>query len=351
MAPKDWFRLMAARRPTIALLAAPSSSAAVLYGLYDVLFSAGAVFADMTLGEQGTEALDVRIVSLDGKPFRCIGNIPVEPHATIDDLGPVDAIVICDMYSPVNDPPRNDYLAFAPWLQAEHDQGTLLASVCSGALVLAEAGLLDGREAASHWAYASLFARAYPRVKLRRDSILCLGAETDGIVTAGGVTSWQELALYLIARFCGSQTARDTAKVYLLAGHEGGQLPFAAANRSGSGSDRIIARCQEWIALHYEEANPVQRMAETSGLNTRTFARRFRSATGSSPIDYVQHVRIEEAKQMLETTAGSIDDFAIQVGYADPAAFRRTFRKLAGTTPADYRRRFSRLVPQGHGLG
>ncbi len=163
------------------------------------------------------------------------------------------------------------------------------------------------------------------------------------------MTSWQELALYLIARFCGAPAARETAKVHLLAGHEGGQLLFAAANRHSGGSDRIIARAQEWIALHYDEPNPVQRMAEIAGLNTRTFARRFRAATGSSPIDYVQHIRIEEAKQTLEMSAGSIDDLAAEVGYLDPAAFRRTFRKLAGTTPAEYRRRFANLVPSGQG--
>lgn len=337
---------MADRRPTIALLTAPSTSASVLYGLYDVLQSAGAVFSDMTLGEPGSESLDVRIVSLDGQPFRCLGNVLVEPNGSIGDVGPVDAVVICDMYSSIHEPPRKDYAAFAPWLVALHREGVMLTSVCSGALVLAEAGLLDGREAASHWAYAGLFARAYPRAKLRRDSILCLSAESQGIVTAGGVTSWQELALYLIARFCGASAARETAKVHLLAGHEGGQLLFAAASRNTSGSDRIIARCQEWIALHYNEPNPVQRMAEFSGLNSRTFARRFRAATGSSPIDYVQHVRIEEAKQTLEMSAGSIDALATEVGYLDPAAFRRTFRKLAGTTPANYRRRFSRLVPR-----
>ena len=342
---------MADRRPTIALLAAPSTSAAVLYGLYDVLFSAGAVFPDMTLGKPGTESLDVRIVSLDGRPFRCLGNILVEPRSAIADLGPVEAVVICDMYSPIHDPPRHDYAAFAPWLTALHRDGVLLTSVCSGALVLAEAGLLDGREAASHWAYAELFARAYPRVRHRRDSILCLSAEAAGIVTAGGVTSWQELALYLIARFCGAPVARETAKVHLLAGHEDGQLPFAVTNRSIRGSDRIIARCQEWIAQHYEEPNPVQRMVEIAGLNTRTFARRFRAATGSSPIDYVQHVRIEEAKQMLEMTVDPIDDLAAEVGYLDPAAFRRTFRKLAGTTPADYRRRFSGVVAGSNGHG
>ena len=336
---------MTDRRAVILLLAAPSTSAAVLYGLYDVLFSAGAVFADMTYGVPGTESLDVRIVSLDGQPFRCSGNILVEPHGAIGDKGPVDAVVICDMYAPILDPPRQDYLAFAPWLTALHRDGVLLTSACSGALVLAEAGLLDGREAACHWAYAGLFARIYPRARLRRDSILCLSAEAEGIVTAGGMTAWQELALYLIARFSGASAARETAKVYLLAGHEEGQLPFAAANRSISGSDKIIAQCQEWIALHYEEPNPVQRMVEIAGLNTRTFARRFRAATGSSPIDYVQLIRIEEAKQMLETTGDPIDDLAAEVGYLDPAAFRRTFRKLAGTTPAGYRRRFSRLIP------
>ena len=170
-------------------------------------------------------------------------------------------------------------------------------------------------------------------------------------MTAGGVTAWHELALYLIARFCGAPAARETAKVHLLAGHEGGQLPFAAASRAVSGSDRIIARCQEWIALHYEEPNPVQRMAEIAGLNTRTFARRFRAATGSSPIDYVRQVRIEEAKQMLEMTADPVDDLAAQVGYLDPAAFSRTFRKLAGITPANDRRRLLRLVPRGNGPG
>lgn len=338
---------MAGRRPTIALLTAPSTSAAVLYGLYDVLMSVGAVFPDMTLGKPGSEALDVQIVSLDGKPFRCLGNVLVEPHRSIGDLGQIDAVVICDMYSSIHEPPREDYAAFAPWLKVLHSDGVLLTSVCSGALVLAEAGLLDGREAASHWAYAELFARAYPRARLRRDSILCLSAEAHGIVTAGGVTSWQELALYLIARFCGAPAARETAKVHLLAGHEGGQLLFAATNRSINGSDRIIARCQEWIALHYEEPNPVQRMAEIAGLNSRTFSRRFRTATGSTPINYVQHVRIEEAKQMLETTSDPIDDLSILVGYLDPAAFRRTFRKLAGTSPAEYRRRFANLVPFG----
>ena len=140
------------RRPVIALLAAPTSSAAVLFGLYDVLYSVGAVFLDMVIGEPGTEKLDVRIVSADGKPFRCPGNVLVEPHAAIADIEHCDAAIVCDMYSPIHTVARNDYAAFVPWLRKMHKQGVLIGSVCSGALVLAEAGLLDGREVASHWA-------------------------------------------------------------------------------------------------------------------------------------------------------------------------------------------------------
>lgn len=334
---------MTAQRPAIVLLAGESTSAAVLYGLYDVLYSVGAVFLDMTTGTPGAEALDVKIVSRDGRKFRCFGAVPVEPHASMADVTRCDLLVVCDMYSPISGAPRAEYALYSEWLRQRHAGGATVTSVCSGALVLAEAGLLDGREAASHWAYAEVFARDYPQARLRRDSILCLTEERDRIVTAGGVTSWQELALYIIARFCGAKVALETAKIHLLSGHEQGQLPFAAVNRRVEPSDRVIARCQEWIAVNYPSPNPVQAMIDLSGLPSRTFSRRFRSATGHSPIDYVQSLRIEEAKQMLETSQEPVENISVEVGYQDAAAFRRTFRKLAGTTPADYRRRFSNL--------
>jgi transcriptional regulator GlxA family with amidase domain len=329
-------------RPTIALLVAPNSSAGILFGLYDVLYSAGAVFSDMIMGTPGREMLDVRIVSAGGMSFRCPGNVLVEPHAKLEDLARCDAVLVCDMYSPINSVERQDYAIYRDWLRSQHAQGALIGSVCSGVLVLAEAGLLDGREVASHWAYAELFAKEYPLTRLRRDSILCLTHEDEGIVTAGGVTSWHELVLYVIRRFCGADVARQTAKVHLLSGHEDGQLPFAAMNRA-SGDDAVINACQVWIADNYHEVNPVQRMTELSGLNARTFTRRFRAATGRSPIDYVVSVRIEEAKQALERSAAAVEDIAWDVGYQDAAAFRRMFRKCAGITPQDYRRRFARI--------
>lgn len=327
--------------PRILLLAEENTSPSVLFGLYDVLYSVGAVYPDMTLGEPGPEALDVQIVSQSGAPFRCIGNILIEPSSGIADAGPADAVVICDMYSPIGVAPRGAYEEIGAWLRSLHAGGTLISSVCSGSLVLAEAGLLDEREATVHWAYGEMFAMNYPSVRIQKKDILCVSSEADGIVTAAGVTSWQDLALYLIARFCGRQRALETAKVFLLSGHDDGQLPFASMNRRPATSDAVVADCQQWIAEHYAEENPVQTMVEQSGLNARTFSRRFRAATGQTPLDYVQAMRIEEAKQMLETGDASLDEIAASVGYEDPSSFRKLFRRKAGLSPAAYRRKFA----------
>jgi len=334
-------------KPLVTILAAPETSPSVLYGLYDVLYSVGSVFPDMTLGEPGEDALDVRIVSAQPGAFRCAGNVVVEPHAHIDAIDRADVVILCDMYTPVTEPPRGKYAAEIAWLRRMHAGGALVCSVCSGSLVLAEAGLLDGHEAAAHWAYDELFRRCYPKVSMRAGSVLCLAGAESGIVTAGAVTAWQDLALWLIARLCGQRQAAETAKVFLLATHEEGQLPYAAMVRHRDASDAVIGDCQSWIAQNYTTENPVQRMAERSGLNPRTFARRFRAATGYQPIDYVQALRVEEAKQMLETTETGIDEIAAEVGYEDSASFRRVFKKKSGLTPAAYRRKFQGLAAVG----
>ncbi len=334
---------MSTHRPLIALLAASNTSPGVLYGLYDILYSVGAAYPDMTIGEARPEALEVRIVSEAGEPFRCVGGILVEPHNAIADLPQPDAVIVCDMYSSMYEAPVGRYPVLSAWLCDAHSRGSLIASVCSGALVLAEAGLLNQREAAAHWGYEVLFAQSYPKVRLRKDSILCLSSADEKIVTAGGVTSWQDLALYLIARFCGTRQAVETAKVFLLSGHDDGQLPFAAMNRRMNRSDSIVAECQEWIALHYAEANPVQTIARRTGLNPRTLSRRFVEATGRSPLEYVQEMRVEEAKHMLELGSDRIEEVSAAVGYGDAAAFRRLFKRLVGISPSTYRRRFLNL--------
>lgn len=333
----------AADRVQIALLAAPETTAGVLFGLYDVLGAVGPTWPDMIAAESGEAMLDVRIVAASSEPLRCFGNILVEPHAALADVDRVDAVVVCDMYTPIDTPPRGRYAVEIDWLRTMHARGALLASVCSGSLVLAEAGLLDGRSCAGHWAYADLFLEAYPRVRFHPGTILDLSSEHDGLITAGGVTSWQDLALHLIARFCGPEQAAQTAKVYLFGGHEDGQLPFSAMTRRMRLDDGIITDSLAWVAGHLAVSNPVSAMVERSGLTARTFARRFQAATGRRPIEYVHGLRIERARHLLEGGADNVDDVGYEVGYEDPTFFRRLFKRLTGLTPAAYRRKYASI--------
>ena len=330
------------RRPRIALLAAPETSASVLYGLFDVLVSVGPMWPDMTAATSAEARLDVVIVAARGDPFRCFGNILVEPHASLQDVGEVDAIVVCDMYTPIGTPPRGRYAVETAWLRDRHAQGVLVASVCSGSLLLAESGMLDGLTCAGHWAYADLFAWAYPRIDFLPGAILDVTNEDAGIITAGGVTAWQDLALHLITRFCDAEQARRTARVFLLGGHEDGQLPFAAMTQRMRTEDGTIRECVAWIADRPATANPVTAMVERSGLTRRTFARRFRSATGRRPIDYVHALRIEAARELLEQGSGDVDDVGYAVGYGDPTFFRRLFKRTTGLSPSTYRRMYRR---------
>lgn len=316
----------------------------MLYGLYDVLTTVGPMWPDMTAAEPGEELLEVSIVAASADPFRCFGNIAVEPHASVAAVGQVDAVVVCDMYTPIGTPPRGRYAIETRWLRDMHASGALVASVCTGSVLLAEAGLLDGRTCAGHWAYAELFAAAYPRVAFRPGAILELASEPDRIVTAGGVTSWQELALYLIGRFCGPEHAARTAKVYLMGSHEHGQLPFAAMSRRSRVDDAVIAASVAWIDEHPETRDPVTAMVARSGLTPRTFARRFRAATGRRPMDHVHGVRVERAREMLELGALPVDDVGDAVGYVDPTFFRRLFKRTTGLTPAAYRRTYAAIV-------
>ena len=328
-----------AGKPRIALLATHETTASVLFGLYDVLASAGLVYELMTTGQPGEARLEVTILADTKEPFRCSGNVLIEPHAAIDEVSAADAVVVCDLYTPIDTPPRGRYLREIKWLQQMHRHGTLICSVCIGSLLLAEAGLLDGESCASHWAYADLFRRHYPKVRLRPDSILNLESEAKGLITAGGVTSWQDMALHLIDCYCGREEAVRTAKVHLLGSRSDGQLPFAAMNRHVQKDDAVIASCQTWIAANYQVVNPVAAMVERSGLQPRTFSRRFRAATGYLPMHYVHALRIEEAKQAIETDDSGIDEIGVQVGYEDATFFRRLFKRQVGITPAAYRRK------------
>ena len=232
------------------------------------------------------------------------------------------------------------YPTVVDWLSEMHAQGAMLCSACSGVLLLAETGLLDGREATIHWAFARTFRRNFPNVRLRLEKVLVTTGERQQFVMSGASASWHDLVLYLVARHFGPPAAQAIAKFMLLQWHVDGQAPYAVFETPTDHGDAAVLDAQQWLSDHFTVAAPVDEMVRRSGLAERSFKRRFKKATGYSPIAYVQHLRIEAAKRRLERTTVPIDEISWNVGYEDPAFFRRLFKRITRITPGDYRRKF-----------
>lgn len=329
---------------TVALLAAPSATGSTLFGLYDMLSSAGRDWSFATEGRPGRQVFEPVLVAASEQPVTGANGLRLLPEATLDTAPAPDIAIVPELLLPPQGFDAGLYSAEAAWLRKAHDGGAVVASICSGAVLLAATGLLDGEEATTHWAYCGALAEAYPDIRVQCDRALVASGVGERILTSGGGTSWYDLALYLIARFCGVEEAIRIARLYLIDWHREGQSPFAALTRSRQTTDPPIARAQDWAAAHYADPAPVAGMAAASGLPERSFKRRFRHATGLSPMDYVQRLRLEEAKQMLETEDRPVEEIAREVGYDNASFFRRLFSRHVGLTPRAYRRRFSRAT-------
>jgi transcriptional regulator GlxA family with amidase domain len=326
-----------------AVVATPDAGASSLFTLVDVLCSVGRDWELLHGRPPRTPRFLPRIASVDGRGFTGPNNIRIEPHGSLEDFPDPDIVLLPDFMIAPDAPLPPLYESIAAWIRRAHDRGAIVASICSGALVIAKSGLLDGAEATTHWGYCDALARNFPKVVVRGERILVSAGAGHRVITAGGASSWSDLLLYLIARLAGPEEAVRIAKLYLLQWHGEGQLPFAALSTGRQHDDRVIGECQRWIAENYACDTPVASMASMSGLSERTFHRRFRQVTGLSPIAYVQALRIEEAKHLLETTEINVDEIGAEVGYAEPASFRRLFRRAVGISPSVYRRRFQPL--------
>jgi transcriptional regulator GlxA family with amidase domain len=330
----------------VRVLALPESSPAVVYGLYEVLHSVGTAWTQLTGEPPEGPPIDARIVARTSDTFVTTAGVPVSPQAVLEPLDTPQVVIVGDVNLSAGDGPAGRWPLETRWLRDQYERGALVCSVCTGSLLLAEAALLDGLDATTHWSAIDLFARHYPSVRLRPAAVLLPAGTEHRIVTSGGAASWEDLVLYVIARFCGPSEARRVAKVFLLGDRSEGQLPFAAPIPRRHG-DAVILACQEWIREHITSPAPVAGMVERSRLTERTFKRRFSAVVGCTPLAYVHRLRIEAAKHRLETSADATDAVAAAVGYEDPAFFRRLFKRHTGVTPARYRTRFQR-VGTGH---
>jgi transcriptional regulator GlxA family with amidase domain len=327
----------------VAVLALPESTPSTLYGMYEVLQSAGRDWGVLVDGVAGRSVFDPVIVSAGGRGFRAPNGLWIEPSTALEECPEPDIVTIPDLMIMPGDEIAGRYAAEVEWLRAQDARGATFATACTGAFVLAEAGLLDGHDVTTHWAFCDSMAKRYPAVRMHPNRALVISGSGQRLVMAGGGTSWHDLALFLIARAAGTEEAMRVARLYLIDWHHVGQQPFAALTRNRQVDDALIAKCQEWIAQHYERGAPVAAMAALCGLAERSFKRRFERATGVAPLAYVQTLRLEEAKHALETGDAPIETIANDVGYEDASFFARLFRRTVWITPAQYRKRFRSL--------
>ncbi len=327
----------------VAILAFPETTASVTYGMYDLFMAAGRDWGFVVTGQPGRSLIRPRIVAAHCHAFVAANDASITPQAALADQTDPHIVCVSELAVPPTEPLTGRFIDEIAWLKRCYAKGATLATACSGAVLLAEAGLLDGHEATTHWAYCDTLRSRYPRIKVRKERALVVSGEGQRLVMAGGGTSWQDLALYLIARFVDIDAAMHVARINLIDWHAIGQQPFARLARSRQVADAEIARCQTWIADHYRESSPVTAMVRLSGLAERSFKRRFRLATGMAPLEYVHTLRLEEAKQMLETSDTPVEDVASEVGYEDAGFFSRLFRRNVSLTPAQYRKRFGAM--------
>ncbi len=340
----------------IAILVYPETSASVVFGMYDLFLSAGRDWSMLVDGQPGPTLMQPRLVARETAGFAAGNGVLMQPELTFEQC-PAPAIVcVPEILLAPQEPLEGAFEREIAWLKTCHAGGAVLATACSGAMLLAEAGLLSGQDATTHWAYCDTLKRRFPDVRVHPQRTLVVSGEGQRLVMAGGGTSWLDLALYLIARHVGVEVAMQTARINLIDWHGVGQQPFARLAGSRQSEDGTIAQCQNWIAEHYRERNPVAAMAKLSELHERSFKRRFKQATGMAPLEYVHTLRIEEAKQMLESGHAPVEAIANDVGYEDAGFFGRLFRRNVGLTPNEYRKRFGSmrralqgLEPERHG--
>jgi transcriptional regulator GlxA family with amidase domain len=315
-------------------------------GPTDVFTAANAVWASQDADHRRTVPLfECRVESLDGRPVRTASGQIVSVDGEINARTSAAAVVVtapfvADVVTFLDDK-HDDLRPLFSALRRQYARGAVLASYCTGSFLLAEAGLLDGRAATTHWAKARAFEKRYPRVDLQAGEIL---TEQDRILCSAAVTTYLNLALRLVEKFAGTEIAAATGKMLLIDTNRISQASYATLIGLGQEeqSDVLVARAQRWMKKNLQNGFSLPELARHLAVSERTLNRRFKQATGEPPLRHLQSLRIEVAKQLLESKRLSVETACERVGYGDLSTFRRLFKRQTGLSPRDYQRRFSR---------
>lgn len=292
---------------------------------------------DYKCGINPSPYFNVELTSVDGKPIHFFNNLVVQPHNKIEEIESTDLIILPCFAGYIEESIEELQLVY-PWLWHHFKKGAYILGICSGVFLMAEAGLLDGKLATTHWSYHDQFVNRYPDVNLDTNRLL---TRDGNLFCAGGTTAWMNLCLSLIKMFYGREVAIECSKVLVLRMSITEQTPFSPVIRPVNHKDAEIHSIQDWIENNFHQPFTIENLSNRVNMCERNFKRRFKNATGFPPITYLQMVRIEEAKKLLEKKNYNVDEVAINIGYEDASFFRKIFKRYTGITPKSYQKLFT----------
>ena len=292
-----------------------------------------------TLKSKGKKpAFKIQMVGLSAETPLYDGLFIMRPEILLKDVSKTDLIIIPafqgDMAASLK---MNE--AYIPWVSEQYRQGAEIASLCTGAFLLASTGLLKGRKCSTHWMAADAFRQAFPEVKLQPEKII---TDELGIYSSGGAYSFLNLMIYLVEKFCGREMAVYCSKMLEIEIERKSQSPFAIFVGQKTHEDEPIKKAQLYMENNVAGKVTVEQLSEMFAISRRNFERRFKKATSNTPVEYLQRVKIEAAKKGLESGRKNVNEVMYAVGYSDSKAFRTMFKKITGLSPVNYRSRYNR---------
>ncbi len=291
-------------------------------------------------GAREDDFFDIHLVGLENDYPLYDGLFSIHCKSTIGDIEKTDLILIPALRPDKLDDDLEQNKDFIPWILHQRNvHNAEVASMCMGAFVLAQTGLIDGKQCATHWAGMELFKKMFPKVHLVSNKIV---TDEDGIYSSGGAFSFLNLMLHLIEKYCGRATAIYLSKFFEIDMDRVDQNQFAIFQGQKDHDDSAIKEAQKYIESNVKDKISVEKLAKKYAISSRNFVRRFKKATQNTPLEYIQRVKIEAAKRSLESTEQNVNEVMYQVGYADQKAFRTVFKKYAGISPVAYKSKYNR---------
>jgi transcriptional regulator GlxA family with amidase domain len=318
----------------VTILGLYNSMATTIFGPMDIFNQAGRLWNRVNKSPQDP-CFDVTVASADGQPIQCLNNIQIQPHCSIKTVQETDLIIIASatyIEQIIQTGP-----GLVPWIRRQYDQGAHVASICTGVFLLAETGLLDGKSATLHWGFTEMFRRKYPQVNLKQDQMFI---DQGRLYCSAGVNAGMDLSLYLVEKFCGRQTALQSAKTMILDLGREMQTPYICYLFPEDHGDPVVLKAQKWLEQRCTQSIDYDELAEKFRVSRRSLERRFKQATGVTPLGYLQRLRVETAKRLLEDGSRTFNEITYLVGYEDIPFFRKVFIKLTGLRPKEYQHRF-----------